>query len=184
MYSRSVKPLKTSVRSVGAIRQSHLPGAKDRRQLERLRRFVPPESSPRTPPAIATQLTPMQERQVQRLRSFVPPRRYGFPVAERSPRPCPRRSRPSVMLHLLVHHGWVYWTGLWVACVLSAAVAAAMLINPRFTEPTAEAIAPSPVETQQDLPPWLFGAIAVGCAGGSLVVSRWLQGNDPSRSGS
>lgn len=87
----------------------------------------------------------------------------------------------------------LFWSGIWVVILLVAGLAVMGLTSPgpieqaeqKAAEPAAPAVvapvADPSVQTDPKLLLWLFGAIALGCAGGSILISQRLNTSEPSR---
>lgn len=105
------------------------------------------------------------------------------------PHPTPPRSdKPPAPINavgqLVAKHPMAFWSGLWMSVALVALVALGGLLSPgsseqrgvstvavgsesaTFNEPQAK--------NQGQVPLWLFGAIAISCTAGSVLVSRQL----------
>ncbi len=106
----------------------------------------PPE--PPKPDSLG-KLTPEQERQVQHWRRFAPSkssRREGFPWR-------------------LVAWG----LGIWASLLLAAIAAFILLSHPRYVGMRSE-------EPRDRPSPWLGVVVVVTCISGSLLLGRWLEG--------
>ncbi len=101
---------------------------------------------------------------------------------------------------LVDNHPIVLWTGIGTTLVLVSSVAVVNLLNPGPIEPEAslpsptlstiqQSVAePQPVQEpvrqstlKKELPLSLFGAIAIGCAAGSLLVTQTLRQSNQRR---
>jgi hypothetical protein len=86
--------------------------------------------------------------------------------------------------HLIYRHPFAFCCGLWVTLVLLGSFATVGLFNPGSLEQEASKPTPSPATVlestpqstaKKDLPLFLFGAVALGCAGGSLFITYALR---------
>lgn len=77
-----------------------------------------------------------------------------------------------------------FWSGVWVSVFLVAIVAVGSLISPNAAERRSvsaiavgsdSVVATQPLDKKGQVPFWLFGAIAITCTAGSLLVSRQLN---------
>lgn len=77
-----------------------------------------------------------------------------------------------------------FWSGVWVSVFLIAIVAVGSLLSPNAAERRSvsaiaigsdSAVATQPLEGRGKVPLWLFGAIAITCGAGSVLVSRQLN---------
>lgn len=86
--------------------------------------------------------------------------------------------------HLLETRPMAFWSGIWVSTFLIGVVAFGSLLSPSASERRSvsaialgsdSGVATQPLENQRKVPLWMFGAIAVTCTAGSLLVSRQLK---------
>ncbi|MFB8791809.1 MAG: hypothetical protein U7123_23935 [Potamolinea sp.] len=109
----------------------------------------------------------------------------------------PSKNHPKQPLQLqslkqLIHsHPYFFLGGLWVTLVLVGGVASFGLFNVGKVEqegskptPTIETIQESTAKStdKKDLPLSLFAAVAIGCAAGSLLVTKALKDSSQGRS--
>jgi len=98
----------------------------------------------------------------------------------------PHRTQPPLLdtaAHLLKKHPFILWGTSLVLVLLVGGMALKGLIYPGSLE--SEAVEPEfataptksqpPEISEQDLNLWLFGAVALGCAGGSVLISRRIE---------
>ena len=87
-------------------------------------------------------------------------------------------------LHLLKTRPMAFWSGVWLSVFLVGVVAVGSLISPNAAERRSvsavavgsdSAVATQPLDTKGKVPVWLFGAIAITCTAGSILVSRQLN---------
>lgn len=109
----------------------------------------------------------------------------------RSPQPsiaAPAPAKPSTLerwfLHLLQTRPMAFWGGVWMSVFLVGVVALGSLLSPNAAERRSvsavavgsdSAVATQPLDTKGKVPVWLFGAIAITCTAGSILVSRQLN---------
>lgn len=86
--------------------------------------------------------------------------------------------------HLLETRPMAFWSGIWVSTFLIGVVAFGSLLSPSASERRSvsaialgsdSGVATQPIENQRKVPLWMFGAIAVTCTAGSILVSRQLK---------
>jgi hypothetical protein len=86
--------------------------------------------------------------------------------------------------HLLATRPMAFWSGIWVSTFLIGVVAFGSLLSPSASERRSvsaialgsdSGVATQPIENQGKVPLWMFGAIAVTCTAGSILVSRQLK---------
>ncbi len=71
------------------------------------------------------------------------------------------------------------WGTIWIVLFFLGVVAFLALSNPLYTTtPITPPKPPDLIETNDELPLWSFGAIALSCAGGCWWLSRWLNRKD------
>ncbi|NJP09574.1 MAG: hypothetical protein HC866_08895 [Leptolyngbyaceae cyanobacterium RU_5_1] len=79
---------------------------------------------------------------------------------------------------------FAFWSGVWVSVFLISVVALGSLLSPNAAERRSvsaiavgsdSAVATQPVASRGRVPLWLFGAIALTCTAGSILVSRQLS---------
>ncbi|MGQ4647707.1 hypothetical protein [Lyngbya aestuarii] len=95
----------------------------------------------------------------------------------------PHRLHP--LNQLLRTHPLAFCAGLWVALVLAGSLAAAGLLNPGSAQKEVSRQTPAIVKVrestaQDDLPLSLFGALTLGCAATSLLITRALKNSTSS----
>lgn len=83
---------------------------------------------------------------------------------------------------LLEHHPMLFWSGIWVTTLLAAGIAVTGLMAPELStrkpldspvKEKAEAVRASASSVEEAVSPfWLFGAIAISCGVGSLLLSQ------------
>lgn len=92
--------------------------------------------------------------------------------------------------HLLQTRPMAFWGGVWVSVFLVAIVAVGSLMSPNAAERRSvsaiavgsdSVVATQPLDKKGQVPFWLFGAIAITCTAGSLLVSRQLNSKTPLR---
>lgn len=90
--------------------------------------------------------------------------------------------------YLLETHPLAFWGGVWVSVFLVAVVAVGSLLSPSASERRSvsaialgsdSGVATQPLEQRGKVPFWMFGAIALTCTAGSILVSRQLQPDAP-----
>lgn len=91
----------------------------------------------------------------------------------------------SLMTHVLKTRPVVFWSGVWTSIFLVSLVAVGCLLSPSASsnraasaiasdaEPAVETVPTTHQEGQ--VPIWMFGAIALTCAVGSLLVAQYLK---------
>lgn len=112
--------------------------------------------------------------------------------------PPEQQPRFSHLKQLLHKHPFLFCGGLWITLVFVGSVATLGLFNPgpietdssrplppvtTFEESTPQSVPdsitkpapPEPSSTKQDVPLFLFAAIALGCAGGSFLLTQMLR---------
>lgn len=91
--------------------------------------------------------------------------------------------------YLLETRPLAFWSGVWVSVFLVAVVAVGSLLSPNASERRSvsaialgsdSGVATQPLENRGKVPFWMFGAIAVTCTAGSILVSRQLKPDAPS----
>lgn len=91
-----------------------------------------------------------------------------------------QRFTAESLARLLEARPMLFWSGLWVSMLLVAMVSVSSLLSPGLTGGQTAAIDASPAEAAQQMkqqsrvPLWLFGAIALSCTAGSLLISKQL----------
>lgn len=88
---------------------------------------------------------------------------------------------------LLERHPLLLWSGIWVMLLLTAGIAVTELMDPELSahkpltsavRKEAEALRASATSVEDPISPiWLFGAIAISCGVGSLVLSQHFKEN-------
>lgn len=82
-----------------------------------------------------------------------------------------RAQRPRLRLHprrqQIVHPLLVFWGGMFLGLLVVIGIALFGLLYPGFP------VADSPRD--RSLPLWSYGAVALCCAAGCMVVSQWLE---------
>ena len=88
---------------------------------------------------------------------------------------------------LLGRHPLLLWSGIWVTLLLTAGIAVTELMDPELSaqkplasavQEEAEALRASATSVEDPISPiWLFGAIAISCGVGSLVLSQHFKEN-------
>ncbi len=88
---------------------------------------------------------------------------------------------------LLERHPLLLWSGIWVTLLLTAGIAVTELMDPELSaqkplasavQEEAETLRASATSVEDPISPvWLFGAIAISCGVGSLVLSQHLKEN-------
>ncbi len=88
---------------------------------------------------------------------------------------------------LLARHPMLFWSGIWVTLLLTAGIAVTELMDPELSaqkpltsavREEAEALRASATSVEDPISPiLLFGAIAISCGVGSLVLSQHLKEN-------
>ena len=77
-----------------------------------------------------------------------------------------------------------FWGGVWMSIFLIGVVAFGSLLSPNAAERRSvsaialgsdSGVATQPLENRGKVPLWMFGAIAITCTAGSILVSRQLQ---------
>ncbi|MDX2228086.1 MAG: hypothetical protein NW220_00520 [Leptolyngbyaceae cyanobacterium bins.349] len=113
-----------------------------------------------------------------------PPAPPPFSPSPRSPR---GQLDPTFMKwfgHLLATRPLAFWSGIWVSVFLIGVVAVGSLLSPSAAERRSvsaialgsdSGVATQPLENRGKVPLWMFGAIAVTCTAGSILVSRQLN---------
>lgn len=86
---------------------------------------------------------------------------------------------------LLERHPMLFWSGIWVTLLLTAGIAVTELMDPELSarkpltsavREEAEALRASATSVEDPISPiWLFGAIALSCGVGSLVLSQHFK---------
>lgn len=109
------------------------------------------------------------------------------PLPSRPDLPPTSRSTTSSMRglgHLLITRPLIIIGGMWVSLLLIALVAVGGLLSPGASERRSvsttvvgsdSTIATQPMPQQARVPLWMFGAIALTCTAGSILVSRQLN---------
>ncbi|MDX2241370.1 MAG: hypothetical protein NW224_11850 [Leptolyngbyaceae cyanobacterium bins.302] len=109
------------------------------------------------------------------------------PFEPRSQRSQPRASDATLLRwfgYLLETRPMAFWGGVWVSVFLIAVVAFGSLLSPSAAERRSvsaialgsdSGVATQPLESRGKVPLWMFGAIAITCTAGSILVSRQLQ---------
>lgn len=101
-------------------------------------------------------------------------------------RPDPATEAPVMgwLAHLLETRPMAFWSGIWVSTFLIGVVAFGSLLSPSASERRSvsaialgsdSGVATQPLENRGKVPLWMFGAIAVTCTAGSILVSRQLK---------
>jgi len=117
------------------------------------------------------------------------PPRSSHPHSAPTPpleRPDPATNVPVMRWfgHLLETRPMAFWSGIWVSTFLIGVVAFGSLLSPSASERRSvsaialgsdSGLATQPLENRGKVPLWMFGAIAVTCTAGSILVSRQLQ---------
>lgn len=92
------------------------------------------------------------------------------------------------LTYLLQTRPMAFWSGVWVSVFLVAMVAVGSLISPNAAERRSvsaiaigsdSVVATQPLNKKDQVPLWLFGAIAITCTAGSFLVSRQLSSKTP-----
>lgn len=87
-------------------------------------------------------------------------------------------------VHLVQTRPMAFLGGVWVSVFLIAIVAVGSLLSPNAAERRSvsaiavgsdSAVATQPLDNRGQVPVWLFGAIAITCTAGSILVSRQLN---------
>lgn len=158
---------------------------------------------PPRPPLPLLNLTPPQERQVERLLALI----GRGDVLETMPEPSPAPPRPYLpsltqIVWWLERYGTWCWLGVWLAGLLAGGLAVGVLWDPDFSqqvdlyratspaldeesapvgssgwEPVEATLTPS-LTVFGESPEWLFAGVALSCAAGAFVMSRWLDEQD------
>lgn len=97
----------------------------------------------------------------------------------------------SLVAHLLKTRPVVFWGGVWTSIFLVSLVAVGCLLSPSASSNrTASAIVPdaepavetAPTHREGQAPVWMFGAIALTCVVGSLLVAQYLKPSPATKS--
>jgi anti-sigma factor RsiW len=161
----------------------NLDDARDRRQLNRLRSFIPHRetqvarlrdlaSSQHNDFDYWMELTRTRDRQLQRLRQFAAPQE---PRRRRRRKKKKKRRPLPPVVRFLLRHAWILLVGAVLSMGAMAFGAVMVLLNPSFSQTPPAPPGRESVERAEKVPLGLFGAIGVSCATGSLMMSKWLK---------